>query len=69
MTIIPAELLTRVNSIYRFLAQAGIPLGLLVAAQLIETVGPRTCLAVASATFLTVAAAMRLTAPKPNAEK
>jgi len=63
MSIIPRELLTRVNSIYRFLSQAGIPLGLLLAGLLIETVGPRTYLAAAAATFLAVAILTRLTAP------
>ncbi|MFF4159189.1 MFS transporter [Streptomyces sp. NPDC001678] len=62
MTIIPQELHTRINSIYRLLAQAGLPVGLSIGGVLLETAGPRPYLALAAAVFLATALTVQLRA-------
>ncbi|MEU2433111.1 MFS transporter [Streptomyces sp. NPDC007861] len=62
MTIIPQEMHTRINSIYRLLAQAGLPLGLVCGGILLESLGPRGFLILAAAVFLTTASAVQLRA-------
>ncbi|CUW26624.1 MFS transporter [Streptomyces sp. FBKL.4005] len=60
MSIIPQPMHTRINSIYRLLAQAGLPLGLASGGALLESLGSRGFLALAAAVFLAAAITVHL---------
>lgn len=49
--IIPDDIRGRANSMYRMLAQAAEPLGLLLSGLGLQSLGPRTCAAIAAAMF------------------
>ncbi|MYU23651.1 MFS transporter [Streptomyces sp. SID8352] len=60
MAIIPQPMHTRINSMYRLLAQAGLPLGLAGGGVLLEFVGARGFLLLAAAVFLAAAITVQL---------
>lgn len=63
MSIISRDVLTRVNSIYRLIAQTALPAGLSLGGVLIDTLGPRGFLVVVATAFLTAATALQLSRP------
>ncbi len=66
MTIIPQSMHTRINSIYRLLAQAGLPVGLSVGGVLLEALGARGFLGLAAAVFLATAVTVQVLARRAD---
>ncbi|MER5355643.1 MFS transporter [Kitasatospora sp. NPDC002551] len=67
MAIIPQEMHARINSLYRLLAQAGLPVGLSVGGLLLDTVGARAFLLLVAVVFLATAVTVQLRAPRAPA--